>query len=508
MKIKNTIKNTIALILAAVIFTGSVQLGGISAYAASAPPTPDSLKAVSVSGTGIKLSWDKSKRATGYVVYRYNTKTKAYSRIKVTSETSFTNIGLVTGTTYYYKISAYRTVFKKNLYSKPTEKVEAKPVPSAPGSLKAVSAGSKSIKISWSAVSGASGYVVYRYNPKTKAYSRVKLTSSTSYINTELVTGTTYYYKVSAYCTVSRKNIYSKPTAKVAVKPLLSAPGSVKAVSAGSKSNKISWSAVNGATGYVVFCFSPSNKSYRKINAKNKTSCIDTGLDAGRIYYYKVSAYKTVSGKNIFGNLSATSSATPLVGGTKKVSYTWKFDSKNWTFSKSFSNDAYNKCRYSNRTAVDRYDYSYYATNPNDDKWMKDIVKIFKELGAKEGYSDFEVSGLMTAFVQSLDYISDGKVDHPNFPMETLYNRGGDCEDTSILLAELMRAMGYETVLIALGTHMGVGINIDLVYNRKLTTYEYDGKNYYYIESVGKNYVIGQLPVEFKGIKATVIPLF
>ncbi len=378
-------------------------------------------------------------------------------------------------------------------------------VPAAPESLTAVPVSSTSIKLSWTASTGANGYIVYRYSAKTKSYARIKDTSSTNYTNTGLTTGTVYYYKVAAYRTVNEKNLYSKPSAKAFAKPVLPAPGSVKAASAGSKSIKISWAEVSGATGYTVFCFTASSKAYRTINAKNKTGCTDTGLVAGRIYYYRVSAYRTVNGKNIYGNLSSTVSATPLVGGTKTISYTWKFQSKTWTFSKTIGNDTYNKYKNSDRSKVNTY--AYFVTNTKDDAWIKGIVDTFKAMGAKEGYSDFMIAYLMISFVQSMNYISDGKTDHPNFPLETIFNKGGDCEDTSILAAELLRQMGYKTSLIILGKHMGAGIKLGLLDPKGSTYYTENGTRYYFIETVAKGYTIGTLPDEFAGIKATVLPL-
>jgi site-specific DNA recombinase len=55
--------------------------------------------------------------------------------------------------------------------------------------IKAVSAGYDRIKITWSAVTGAAGYEVYRYNPSTKQYERISTTTATSYTNTGLTAG-------------------------------------------------------------------------------------------------------------------------------------------------------------------------------------------------------------------------------------------------------------------------------------------------------------------------------
>jgi uncharacterized protein YjdB len=91
-------------------------------------------------------------------------------------------------------------------------------IPKTPLNVKAERASSTSVKVSWLAVTGATGYVVYRYNPATKAYVKIKTTTATSYINIGLIKGVTYTYKVRVYKTVSGVNIYSKYSATASAK--------------------------------------------------------------------------------------------------------------------------------------------------------------------------------------------------------------------------------------------------------------------------------------------------
>lgn len=78
-------------------------------------PKPD-LKSVSKSGTSnIKLTWSKTKGASGYEVYRLNGKT--WKKISTIKSTSFTDKGLKKNVTYQYKIRAYQTVNGKKVYS-------------------------------------------------------------------------------------------------------------------------------------------------------------------------------------------------------------------------------------------------------------------------------------------------------------------------------------------------------------------------------------------------------
>ena len=74
------------------------------------------------------------------------------------------------------------------------------PPPGTPGGITATATSSSSITVSWSLVSGATGYYVYRSTSTLDTYySKVGTSFSTSSTNTGLSANTMYYYKVSAY---------------------------------------------------------------------------------------------------------------------------------------------------------------------------------------------------------------------------------------------------------------------------------------------------------------------
>jgi len=67
-----------------------------------------------------------------------------------------------------------------------------------PNNISATATSSSTIRISWSAVTDATDYYVYRSLSASGFYSIVGSTANTSYTDTGLSPGTTYYYKVSA----------------------------------------------------------------------------------------------------------------------------------------------------------------------------------------------------------------------------------------------------------------------------------------------------------------------
>lgn len=177
------------------------------------PNKVSGIKATSNSYNSIKLTWNKAiNGANGYAVYRSTSKDGKYTlRKTITSKNTieFTDTGLDTNTTYYYKVRAYRMIADQKKYGSYSEIVCAKPVLSK--TTITVSSKSKKATIKWNKVLGASGYKVYSATSSNGTYSLKKTITSIntlSYTNTNLVSGKTYYYKVRAYRNVNGKVVY------------------------------------------------------------------------------------------------------------------------------------------------------------------------------------------------------------------------------------------------------------------------------------------------------------
>lgn len=83
-----------------------------------APVRVTNLTAKATSQTAGALTWKKIANATGYRVYVYNTATKKYVKVStITSNKNTYNLtGLKAGTSYKYKVRAYRKVSGKNYW--------------------------------------------------------------------------------------------------------------------------------------------------------------------------------------------------------------------------------------------------------------------------------------------------------------------------------------------------------------------------------------------------------
>ncbi|MEW9079162.1 DUF4430 domain-containing protein [Terrisporobacter glycolicus] len=161
----------------------------------------------------VKLTWDKVPEASGYRIYRYNSKTKSYDHISTVSKnstTSYTNSKRSSATSYSYKVRAYTTDSGMTYYGNFSDVKKITTKPSTP-SIK-LSGGSKKIKVSWNKITNASGYEVYRATSKSGKYSKINTItkgSTLSYTNSKLTKKKTYYYKVRAYKTIDGNKVYS-----------------------------------------------------------------------------------------------------------------------------------------------------------------------------------------------------------------------------------------------------------------------------------------------------------
>lgn len=182
MKLKNKL---ISAVLSAVLLAGSASVPNtpleVTAAAASTKLAAPTGVKTTQTGNSVKLSWNKVSGAGGYRVYMYNASTKKYEKYKDVTTTSCTIKGLKASTTYKFKVATLKFTTQSS-----SEKISKK-----------TSSSATSVKLTWSAVKGAAGYRVYKYNASTKKYVKYKDVLTTSCTVTGLKASTTYKFKVT-----------------------------------------------------------------------------------------------------------------------------------------------------------------------------------------------------------------------------------------------------------------------------------------------------------------------
>ena len=195
---------------------------------------------VTNNGKAISIRWNRNKNATGYKVYRLNSKKKyvQVKTIKGNKKTAFKDTKVKSSKIYYYKVKAYRTYNGYGTVLSDYSKQVFSPCGLYATTVKTKSFSGK-ITVSWSKVSGASGYKVYQSKSKNKGYKCVAKTTKRSYTTKKLIKNKTYYFKVQPYKSYKGKEI--NPTAKPKIK-------SQKVISSNSGSSRGHGPAVRGYT--------------------------------------------------------------------------------------------------------------------------------------------------------------------------------------------------------------------------------------------------------------------
>ena len=279
--------------------------GPASAYQSVTAAWPQvSVKAVSSTYNSVLITWNAVAGATAYEVQRSTSSKGVYMAIaEGVTETGFTDTGLTTGKTYYYKVRPYNGSADPKVYGAASPYKSA--TPSWPSlTLQAASGGFDHVKLSWNAVAGAAGFEVYRADSSRGTYRLVATATASSLTDEGLSAGKTYYYKVRAFDETDGSRIYGGYSAYKYAKPVPTAPTGLTAASS-QGGIALDWNDVPSAAMYEVYRATSKSGSYTKIATTADSQTLSTGLSAGRTYYYKVRAY-TLSGKDkIYSSYSA-----------------------------------------------------------------------------------------------------------------------------------------------------------------------------------------------------------
>ena len=230
---------------------------------------------------------------------------------------------------------------------------------------------------------------------------------------------------------------------------------------------------------------------------KNNTDNDGDGLVYGRELELGTSDWNTDSdGDGIMDNLDYH----PAGGGrNQSQTFSWDYGGYSWTWESSIPGDWYEY--YRSKPRVD-HGVAYVTSN---DPFIK---KISLTLSEKATNSNIEKTWLAISFVQNLPYISDvftGYDEYPKYPVETFFDKNGDCEDSSYLAASIMDAMDKGVILIVLPNHMTIGVLMDC--SARGTYYMLNNKCYYYMETTDKGWISGEIPDEYYNTSVTLIKI-
>ncbi|MFL2982084.1 MAG: transglutaminase domain-containing protein [Candidatus Poseidoniaceae archaeon] len=181
-------------------------------------------------------------------------------------------------------------------------------------------------------------------------------------------------------------------------------------------------------------------------------------------------------------------------GDNQLKSFSWEYDDRSYSVDFILNEGTYKHFKYKYEyCCLEDEDYLKYFDTDSD--YIDEVAQVLNTTAIQAGYSsNLGKAEFILSFVGSIPYVfdPDDNFDHPKHPIETLWENGGDCEDSSALYASIMESLGYETVLVLLEAqaeygddwegHAMVGIYIPN-HSGEHFTLEGDWKNYYHAET-------------------------
>lgn len=193
----------------------------------------------------------------------------------------------------------------------------------------------------------------------------------------------------------------------------------------------------------------------------------------------------------------------------KRLRFDWKSKDRGESLSIEVSVDA---TMYAYYRDLGRYyspeNFFHYVNDANNEELVDEVVQQIMRSSTLFSHSSGALVRELANFVQEVvtyqyDVDTTGEEEYPRYPIETLYERQGDCEDTSILMAALLKAYGYEVGFIHLPGHLAVALRTSDDYSDGPYV-QMDGHRYLYIESTSTGWNIGDIPDEVIGEPAYV----
>lgn len=226
----------------------------------------------------IGMTWDAVTEATSYNIER-STDNSTWEILGTSEDTDYFDDTVSAGTTYYYRLKT--TVDVVNYWSDSKSAI----ILAAPATVTAVqySVGTSSARITvlWSAVTGASNYLIER---STDGVTWATLSSSatgTSYSDTAVFPNVRYYYRVKA-----NGSVYSTTSDAIVCWYINNTALSANVDSDGHV--VLSWMALPASSGYSITRATSASGTYSEIATPTGTTYTDTDVSINTTYYYKI----------------------------------------------------------------------------------------------------------------------------------------------------------------------------------------------------------------------------
>ncbi len=306
----------------------------------------DKIEGVKVSASisdAIRLNWTANDLADGYIIEKYSgTEWVRVAKIADSTKSTYKVTGLTAGTTYKFRIRAYKMNGDLAVYSDYTN-VTGTTTPSVIAGLKIGGTANDAIRLNWTKNTSADGYIIEKYNG-TEWERVIKLTNNATitYRVEGLAAGTKYKFRICGYKMVGTVPYYGGYSSVSATTDLGTAAG-LRIGARTSDAIRLNWNKNVYADGYIVEKLNGTDwVRVAKITNGSTTTYKVSGLSASITYNFRVYPYK-MSGTSsaVYGDYTNVTGTTnpSKVSGLKIGARISDAIRLNWT--KNLSADGY-----------------------------------------------------------------------------------------------------------------------------------------------------------------------
>ena len=277
------------------------------------PNTPTGMKCVAKTSSEIKLQWDKNTSADGYMIDVYDgTKWKPIKTFTSNANTSYDIVGLHAGTTYKFRLRAYKAFGSVTEYSAYSAELNVTTDPSVITGAVLGGRAADALRVNWNKNTSADGYIVEMYQGENWVrVAKITDNSTTTFRKAGLAPSTVYKFRVRAYKMDGTTALYGNYSSTVTARTNPSVMTGVKIGGVANDALRVNWNKNASAQGYIVEMYQ-GEKWVRvaKITDNNTTTFRKAGLAKNTTYKFRVKAYY-MSGKTaLYGNYGSVSGKT------------------------------------------------------------------------------------------------------------------------------------------------------------------------------------------------------
>jgi hypothetical protein len=135
---------------------------------------------------------------------------------------------------------------------------------------------------------------------------------------------------------------------------------------------------------------------------------------------------------------------------------------------------------------------------------LEALAAEFQRLHAGRGWSSLEQASNVLCFTQAciryaLDAESAPAAEWPRYPIETLMDEAGDCEDKAILAAAVLKRLGFEVALLYYPDHCAFGVAGAEGLPGEYVADPNTRLKYFYGEATADGWRLGEAPEKYRG---------